>query len=338
MIIVIYTDSEERAREVLELAKDVGITAEVLDSVVVLNAEEEKLLALLLDLSEKKIKEYRYLILEEDKNLNAHLLLRLAPKTLSLEELVDKLIHKMLDKIMYDTKIVFHPIIDLKTGNVYACEALCRPPIRIIDLLSIGKSTAFYTEEFCKSNAVKLAKERLRKDLKLFLNFHPRFLGDPIKDFGEFISTLLSYGFETSRVVVEITEYEKLNINAIKGFIKFLKEEKVQVALDDVGSGYSGLFYISELKPDYIKVDIELIRDIHKNPYKQVIVKHLIDMAKEDGIKVICEGIEKEEELYWIKEAGADYAQGFLFGKPEEFPDIESIGKITRELLSIINP
>jgi len=335
-VLIVFTDSEDTARTLSEIVKQYELPSRVIGSAVLVFAQKgEDLLELLLDMDKDMLKSFRYLLKDVDDNtkIDAFYLLREVPNTVSIEKLADRLIYTVISDIFYDVKTFFHPIIDLKTGKVFAYEALCRPPLKITDLLSIGKSTSTYTEDFCRTKAIKSASEKLKGNTKLFVNFHPRFLIDPFIVFGDFISTALSYNLKPSRIVIELTEYEELKLSVIKNFISFLKEEGVQVALDDIGSGYSGLFYLSELKPDYIKIDMELIRDIHKNNFKKVIVNHLIQIAHTENIKVVCEGVEKKEELEWVRYTGADYAQGFLFAKPSPDPNPYLVEEIAKTLI-----
>jgi EAL domain-containing protein (putative c-di-GMP-specific phosphodiesterase class I) len=125
-------------------------------------------------------------------------------------------------------------------------------------------------------------------------------------------------GLQPSDVVFEVTETHKVrNMAHLKGVLSFYRNAGFEVALDDVGAGWSGLNMLNQLMPDYAKIDMELIRDIDTTPSKQRIVKHLIASAKENGIKVIAEGIESQEEAACVAEFGADFLQGFYFAKPE---------------------
>lgn len=335
-LLIVFTDSEDTARTLSDVASQYDLHSEVISSVALLFTDrEEDFLELLLDMDRETVKSFRYLLIKMDTDVKVDVsfLLKQVPHTLSLEELIDRLIYSVIGDVFYEVRILFHPIIDLKKGDVFAYEALCRPPIKITDLLKVGRSTFIYTEDFCRTSAIKEASEKLEKDVKLFINFHPKFLTDPFKSFGDFLSTAISYNFKPSRIVIELTEYEELKLSSIRGFINFLREEGVKVALDDVGSGYSGLFYLSELKPDYIKIDMELIRDIHKNNFKKVIVGHLIQMAHSENIQVVCEGIEKKEELEWVRYAGADFGQGFLFARPSLRPNSVALKELAKALI-----
>ncbi len=263
-------------------------------------------------------------------------LLKILPKTRPIDEFLDNFLYKNIGKLLVNTRIFFHPIVSVEEKRVKAVEALCRPPVHIVDLLSVGKKASQFSEVYCRDKALERFSQMDFGDIYLFLNFHPKFLKNPLETFGDFISSVYLYNVQPERVVVELTEHEAMEMNAVKNLISFLKSEKVKVALDDIGTGYSGLFYLSELKPDIIKIDMELIRDIHKHNLKKVIVNYLIRIAHENGIKVVAEGVEKMEELETVVYMGADLIQGFLFCKPSENPYIHEINEKANELISSV--
>ncbi len=93
-------------------------------------------------------------------------------------------------------------------------------------------------------------------------------------------------------------------------------------ALDDLGSGYASLNLLAQLRPDYVKFDRELIRAIDRDPYKQKVVRKLIEMALELGIGTVAEGIERREEWLWLRDAGIEYAQRYWFARPASPPPV----------------
>ena len=91
-------------------------------------------------------------------------------------------------------------------------------------------------------------------------------------------------------------------------------------ALDDVGAGYSSLNLIHVLRPDIIERDMELVRNVNRDPYKARIAANLLDIANVLGIDALAEGIETEGELEWVQQHGAKYVQGFLIARPTPTP------------------
>ncbi|BDX07109.1 EAL domain-containing protein [Planctobacterium marinum] len=153
---------------------------------------------------------------------------------------------------------------------------------------------------------------------KVFVNFDPSSIYDPSYCLRSTAAAIAKAGLKASDVVFEVTETHKVrNMAHLKGVLNFYRNAGFRVALDDVGAGWSGLNLLNELMPDFAKIDMELIRDIDTLPSKQKIVKHLIAGAKENGIKIIAEGIETLEEARCLAEFGPDYLQGYLYGRPE---------------------
>jgi EAL domain-containing protein (putative c-di-GMP-specific phosphodiesterase class I) len=153
---------------------------------------------------------------------------------------------------------------------------------------------------------------------KLFVNFNPSSVYDPAYCLRTTAAAIHELGMKPADVVFEITETHRVtDIVHLKGILQFYRSAGFGVALDDIGSGWSSLNMLHEFSPDYVKIDMDLCRDIHSNDTKQNIVSHLLSIARKAGIKTIAEGIETESEAAWLREAGADYLQGYLFGKPE---------------------
>ena len=89
------------------------------------------------------------------------------------------------------------------------------------------------------------------------------------------------------------------------------------MAIDDMGAGYSSLQSVAELEPDFLKFDINLVRDIHENPIKRGLLESLLLMAQKIDAQVIAEGVEKEEEFEALREMRVTFGQGYLFSPPD---------------------
>jgi EAL domain-containing protein (putative c-di-GMP-specific phosphodiesterase class I) len=95
-----------------------------------------------------------------------------------------------------------------------------------------------------------------------------------------------------------------------------------RIAVDDLGAGYAGLNYLAMLEPDVVKLDIGLVRDIHKIPVKRKLVGSMIGLCRDLGIVVVAEGVETVEERDVLVELQCDLLQGFLFARPgKPFPE-----------------
>lgn len=237
-------------------------------------------------------------------------------------------------------KSVYQAIYHLTTGDIVGFEALSR--IQAITDFTIAEiiescrlENLLWDIEFqLRNNSIKNFKTD--KHFMLFLNVDPHIIkADDFKT-GITKSLLENSQLSESSIIFEITERSAIDDYApIVETLNYYKKQSYQVALDDVGSGYNGILRIVETKPDYIKIDMELIRDIYINEYKEIVVKSLVDICKKLNIKCIAEGIESKEELEKLISLGVDYGQGYLLDKPSEIPD--TYNPIAKELILNIN-
>ncbi len=219
----------------------------------------------------------------------------------------------------------YQPIINAKTKRLYAHEGLFRikdeldnivPPALAFKLAE-ASDLLFSLDLVARRSAVECAA-KARLEGKLFINFNPSSIYDPSYCLRATASSIYEIGLRPEDVVFEVTEtHRATDLNQLKGILCFYRSAGFKVALDDIGSGWSGLNLLQSLRPDYVKIDMELVRNVHNDEYKQNIVTNLIRIAKTNGIEVIAEGIETEEEAQWLTDANADYLQGYLYGKPE---------------------
>ena len=119
-----------------------------------------------------------------------------------------------------------------------------------------------------------------------------------------------------------------------KKIVDHYKSQNYKIAVDDAGAGYSGLNLISVISPHYIKIDMDLIRDIDKDNLKYAVVKGLVELSHLSNIKLIAEGIETREELETLINMGVSYGQGYIIQKPEEnfLPILDDVKDIIREI------
>ena len=137
----------------------------------------------------------------------------------------------------------------------------------------------------------------------------------------EFAKDLLAHavalGIEPARLTAEVTEHEPIaDLAAAARALADLRDAGVSVALDDFGTGYSGLAYLRTLPLDCVKVDGEFSADLLREPGAQVVIRHVIAMARQLGLKVIGEGIESARHRDLLAEAGATHFQGYLRAPP----------------------
>lgn len=235
----------------------------------------------------------------------------------------------------------FQPIVDAKTGGIYGYEALMRPdsknaitPYDVIMFATeqnkldvIEKITWFTALEDFSIQIDSLAGK------KMFVNSIPnQMLTD------EEISELeVKYGEYLSNIVLEIIENEQTNPDIIQNKKNLIEKWGCLLALDDYGSGYANDNTLLSLKPDVIKLDIEMITGIEDDGDRQILVKNIIDYAHQRGIMVLAEGIETHTQMETLISYGVDLMQGFYLARPA-FDAINSIDeKIINEILDIRN-
>lgn len=236
---------------------------------------------------------------------------------------------------------VYQPILSLDTGDLFGYEALSRlsasSPIKNIEELfhlacSIHK--VWDVEKLCRSKSLENAANK-PSNTKLFLNVDPNIIHDSQFSVGFTNKKLKEYGLHTEDIIFEITERSSIeSMEIFTSSIDHYRSQKFKIAIDDFGSGYSGLNRICAFSPDFLKIDMELVRGIDKDSVKRSIVAATIRFCKDLDIKVIAEGIETKDELKELIRLGADYGQGYFLAFPEinfTFPS-ESLKNIIRGL------
>ncbi len=222
----------------------------------------------------------------------------------------------------------FQPIIEVDTGEIYGYEALLRgvrddgsilPPSQILDTARRG-DMLFYLDRAARETALKTAAVK-RIEKKVFINFLPTAIYNPENCLLDTVRWAMQLEFDPKNIVFEVVETEKMiDTEHLKKILDFYKNHGFMVALDDVGSGYSSLSMLSQIRPDIIKIDREIISGIDSNSFKQSIFNALMKVATDHGITVLAEGVETLPEAEWVAESGAHLAQGYFWGKPSAEP------------------
>jgi diguanylate cyclase (GGDEF)-like protein len=223
--------------------------------------------------------------------------------------------------------IHYQPIVSLSLGKVFGYEALTRGPIdshfhqpdRLFHFAE-AEGYLYALEKVTRELAIHNSKGYLEPSQKLFININAQVINDPGFNPGYTSALLKKYNLSSKNIVFEITERSAIHdFNAFKNVLEHYKNQGFQIAIDDAGAGYSSLQAISELRPDYIKVDRSLIQDIDKNKVKENLLETFVNIARKMNSKVIAEGIETIEELAKITRLGVHFGQGYVFAKPH-FP------------------
>lgn len=224
---------------------------------------------------------------------------------------------------------VLQPIVDLRHYNALGYEALSRgepghmlqSPERMFQAAQqFDKVIAL--EHLClRSAAHHFSNSQL--PALLFLNFSPQTLSDHNSEADRLTQHLRSYGLSPQQVVLELSErFPITNIELFLGQLNHLKKLGYSIAIDDLGSGYSGLKLWSEIKPDYVKIDRHFIDRIDQDTVKQAFVASVVHLCEQLKCEVIAEGIEQPAELQVIRSFGIHLGQGYLLGRPQIQPEV----------------
>ena len=220
----------------------------------------------------------------------------------------------------------FHPIVHASdTSRVFAHEALLRGVERDGSLvapqpiLSLAREAGLLNEvdsAACRSAIREAARHG--PEMCVFINFSPAAIEDPAANLAGTVEAIEEAGLPRDRVVFEVVEADRFgNAPLLDEVLRGYRRAGFRVALDDLGAGWSTLNLVHRLRPDFIKLDRELIHGVHQDPVKGLIASHLLEIGRGMGIATIVEGIEVPEELAWVREHDADFVQGFLLGRPQ---------------------
>jgi len=223
--------------------------------------------------------------------------------------------------------MAFQPIVELESGNVFAYEALVRPPnggtaAEVLKLIDEKNRYAF--DQACRVKAIELGA-RLELQELLSINFLPNAVYQPAACLRKTFEAAERAGFPVRHLMFEVTENEPArDVAHLKGIFTEYKRHGMTTAIDDFGAGHSGLNMLADFQPDVLKIDMALTRNIHRDPIRAAITRSLVSLCKELGIAVIAEGIESVEEAVALSTLGVGLFQGYLFARPalERLPKV----------------
>ncbi|PLT31129.1 EAL domain-containing protein [Peribacillus deserti] len=224
---------------------------------------------------------------------------------------------------------VFQPILSLHTGGTVGYEILNRPPKTSLFPTTekfydfVGKSKdVMEVEYFLRDISLERYSEQARSFTAptsnlLFINIQPQLLENPLYRSGKTLELLSKHGLSPKQIVLELTEKDAvIDYNSFVKVIKHYRQQGYRIAVDDAGTGYNSLKTLVYVKPEFIKLDKSLIRDIDKHSGQQQLVELLLDFALQSNTQVIAEGIENLAELEYLQKLGVHLGQGYALGKP----------------------
>lgn len=243
-------------------------------------------------------------------------------------------LHEELITILDGEKLTphFQPIISLAQKEIVGYEALIRGPsdsplhsaFNLFDTaqrFNLSARLEFICRELTIQRYVSL-------DLrgKLFINTSPTVLLQTDFEKGITLEYLKKFGVDPHSIVIELTEHQSTdNYALMHDAVLHYREMGFEIALDDLGAGYSGLKLWAELLPEYVKIDNHFIHGIDEDTVKLNFVRSIQNIASSLHCKIIAEGVETESEFKAISKLGITHAQGYYFGRPTFIP-LDEVG------------
>ncbi len=249
---------------------------------------------------------------------------------------ISKALHNAVNEDFKGFQVFYQPVVDAVTYMLTGAEALMRfsikkegvdeceyiSPVEFIPILEetglIIPAGRWILEQSAKQCSI------WNEHVKGFrVNINVSYIQVMKSDvFSDIMSVIDKYSLQPSCIGIELTESGYLDSSTHFNHLwRMLKDNGVYVILDDFGTGYSNLHCLSDLKPNYIKIDRTFTLKALRNKYDYELMTYIIDMAHSLGLKLCIEGVETSDDLRQLREPGADYIQGYLFGKP--YPAVE---------------
>lgn len=236
-------------------------------------------------------------------------------------------------------RFAYQPIVSAETGDIFAYEILMRPLVRELksplEVLKMAKSKAklYSLEKMTVNMILSWISENIAQigSHKIFVNSIPGQLlaGDDLAEFKNNFSHLFDH------MVMEMSESDSSPREIIKEKFDFVRELGGEVGVDNFGVSYSHGMSMLPMSPEFIKIDMSLVRNADKEPDKQKLIESIVSYAAKRGIKTVAGGIETYEEMKTVIQIGADYIQGYYLAKPE-FELCEKIDKnVKAEILGV---
>ncbi|MFZ6872093.1 sensor domain-containing protein [Undibacterium sp. Di27W] len=231
--------------------------------------------------------------------------------------------------------VYFQPIIDIHTGLIQKAEALVRWPhaqlgfISPMEFIPIAETSGLIVAigDLVFYEAVRWVKkwrELYQPDFQISINQSPMEFQADQERYVKWIHDLAAQNLPGQAISVEITEGLLLDASQkITSKLLQFRDAGIQVALDDFGTGYSSLSYLKKFDIDYLKIDQSFIRNLAADTSDIALSEAIIMMAHKLDLKVVAEGVETQQQHDLLKQAGCDFAQGYLFSRPLPPEDFE---------------
>ncbi|MEQ6887166.1 EAL domain-containing protein [Halomonas sp. CS7] len=229
-------------------------------------------------------------------------------------------------ELPFDFTMAFQPIVDIREARVTTYEALVRGPggeSAWSVLSQVSDDLLYRFDQACRVRAIELAS-RLGLRQKLSINFLPNAVYEPEACIQATLEVCRRVGWPTERLVFEFTETERVSDRRhLHRIIESYRSMGFTTALDDFGNGYANLDLLTDLKPDRLKIDRELLMGCDRDTRRQALIRAMKGLGDALGLLLIAEGVETRAEALWLARLGITRQQGYYFARPA----VESLGE-----------
>jgi EAL domain-containing protein (putative c-di-GMP-specific phosphodiesterase class I) len=239
------------------------------------------------------------------------------------------------DVALPDFTMAFQPIVDIETGDIYAQEALVRPrgggtAADVLELINDRNRYAF--DQACRVKAIELAAQ-LGLESLLSINFLPNAVYQPAACLRKTFEAAERMNFPVHHLMFEVTEAEpSRDVGHLRSIFTEYKRHGMITAIDDFGAGHSGLNMLADFRPDVIKLDMALTRNVHFDRTRYLIARSIVSLCRDLNMSVVAEGVESVAEAVALRELGVRLFQGYLFARPA----VERLPAVPHEVLQAV--
>ena len=278
-------------------------------------------------LSEAEMRDSRALLVEREVAPGLAELSRME----NLASLVARVRGEWLLGILREERLTVHfqPIVPARSPeDVFAYECLLRgvggddATISPGPMFDVARNAGllFNLDRAARLKAIVEAERQGVSDT-VFVNFNPSSIYDPVYCLRSTMNAIKDSPFAPEDIVFEIVESDETHDDEqLAKILDHYREAGFRVALDDLGAGYGSLTRLARLRPDFVKLDMALVRDVDTDPYRAVIAAKILELAHDLDVRVVAEGVETEAQCDWLRAHGADYLQGYYFARPASPP------------------
>jgi EAL domain-containing protein (putative c-di-GMP-specific phosphodiesterase class I) len=233
----------------------------------------------------------------------------------------------------------YQPIVKFEDGNleVVGQELLSRgldeegqiiPPYKMFEAARI-RNRIFALDRACRIQSVRNAG--VVGDQLIFINFIPTAIYVPEHCLSSTFKIIKELNIKPEQVVFEVVETDEVkDLEHLKSILQYYRSHGFKYALDDVGTGFNNLEVLEQLKPDIVKLAIEFTNGVSQDEDKQKVARSVLNITHEMNALALAEGVEREEDLRFLKEMRYDLFQGYFIGKPQPVPMKRVTGLLTR--------